>query len=73
MIYLSRLNGEKFVVNAELIETVEANHDTVVTLTTGKKFVVLESTEEIIERVINYRRQIFHHLAGKANELKNNY
>lgn len=57
MIGLTRLNGRAVVVNAQLIETVESTPDTVVSLTTGKKFVVLESPEEVIDRVISYRRQ----------------
>jgi flagellar protein FlbD len=43
-------------VNAELIETVEATPDTVVALTSGKKFVVLESPDQVTERVMRYRQ-----------------
>ncbi len=57
MIGLTRINGRAVVVNAELIETVESTPDTVVSLTTGKKLVVLESPEDVIGKVINYRRQ----------------
>jgi flagellar protein FlbD len=57
MIGLTRLNGRPIVVNAELIETVEATPDTVVSLTSGKKFVVLESPGEVTERVMSYRQQ----------------
>lgn len=57
MIGLTRLNGRPVVVNAELIETVESTPDTVVSLTSGKKFVVLESPGEIIERVVHYRQK----------------
>ncbi|MTV47803.1 flagellar protein FlbD [Heliobacillus mobilis] len=55
MIKLSRLNQTELVVNAELIETIESTPDSVVTLTTGKKLVVLENTDEIIAKVIAYR------------------
>ncbi|MBC9783422.1 flagellar FlbD family protein [Heliobacterium chlorum] len=55
MIKLSRLNKTELVVNAELIETIESTPDSVVTLTTGKKLVVLDSTDEIIAKVIAYR------------------
>jgi len=58
MIYLTRLNHTPVVVNAELIEHIETTPDTVISLTTGQKFMVLESTEEIIRRVINFRRAI---------------
>lgn len=59
MIYVSRLNGEQFVVNDDLIEFIEATPDTVITLTTGKKIVVRESVEEVIECIINFRKKVF--------------
>lgn len=58
MIKVSRLNGENFVVNCNLIEMVEANPDTVISLTTGHKLVVRESIDEIINKVIDYNAQI---------------
>jgi flagellar protein FlbD len=58
MIYLTRLSHTPVVVNADLIEHVETTPDTVVSLTTGQKFIVLESPEEIIERVVKYRHSI---------------
>ncbi len=58
MIGLTRLNGHPVVVNAELIETVEPTPDTVVSLSSGKKLVVLESPSEVIERVVHYRQRI---------------
>ncbi|MGA3040333.1 MAG: flagellar FlbD family protein [Bryobacteraceae bacterium] len=58
MIYLTRLNHTPVVVNAELIEHIETTPDTVISLTTGQKFMVLESTEEIIRRVLDFRRAI---------------
>jgi len=58
MIKLSRLNGEVFILNANLIETIEANPDTVVSLTTGHKHVVREPIEEVIEKVIRYNAEI---------------
>jgi flagellar protein FlbD len=64
MIGLTRLNGRPLVVNAELIETVESTPDTVVSLITGKKLLVLESPDEVIERVMHYRRK-----AGSAGSL----
>jgi flagellar protein FlbD len=57
MIGLTRLNGRSIVVNAELIETVESTPDTVVSLINGKKLVVLESLDDVVERVIHYRRK----------------
>ncbi len=59
MIELTRLNGTKFVLNAELIETVESTPDTVITLITDKKLVVLEKKDEIVNKVIQYKKHIF--------------
>ena len=58
MIQLTRLNHVPLIVNAELIEHVEVTPDTVVALTTGQKFMVLESAEEVVEKVIQYRTAI---------------
>ncbi|NLV16978.1 MAG: flagellar FlbD family protein [Syntrophomonadaceae bacterium] len=58
MIELTRINGEKMVINAELIEILEATPDTVVTLTTGKKFVVSEKPEQIVSGIIRFRKLI---------------
>jgi flagellar protein FlbD len=56
MIKVTRLNGSETVINAELIESVEATPDTVISLTTGHRYVVHESVDEIIARVVAYRR-----------------
>jgi flagellar protein FlbD len=58
MIKLTRLNHAPLIVNADLIEHVEVTADTVVALTTGQKFMVLESAEEVIEKVIQYRKAL---------------
>ena len=58
MIQLTRLNHVPLIVNADLIEHVEVTPDTVVALTTGQKFMVLESAEEVVDRVIQFRRAI---------------
>ena len=55
MIKLTKLNGDEFVVNAELIQYVEQRPDTYVTLTTGDKFIVQESAEEVVRRSMAYR------------------
>lgn len=59
MIKVTRLDHSELVVNAELIETVEATPDTVITLTSGKKLVVSEDVDEIIHRVMEYRRHAY--------------
>ncbi|MBI1792297.1 MAG: flagellar FlbD family protein [Acidobacteria bacterium] len=58
MIKLTRLNHHPLVLNCELIEHMEVTPDTVITLTTGQKLMVEESADEVIERVIAYRRAI---------------
>lgn len=59
MIYLTRLNESKIVLNSDLIEFVEALPDTIITLTTDKKIIVKESVDEIVEKVKDYKRYIF--------------
>ncbi len=59
MIELTRLNDKKFIINAELIEKVEETPDTVITLTSGNKFVVKESRQEVKNLVILYKKEIF--------------
>lgn len=54
-----KTHDHDFVLNAELIETVEETPDTVVTLTNGKKLIVAESMDEVVRRVMDYRRSIF--------------
>jgi flagellar protein FlbD len=58
MIRLTRLNHTPVVLNADLIEHIEITPDTVITLTTGQKLVVLESSDEVIERIVEFRRSI---------------
>jgi flagellar protein FlbD len=58
MIKLTRLNGSVYVLNCELIETVEATPDTVISTTDAKKYVCRESVDEVIARVIEYKGRI---------------
>ena len=58
MIQLTRINRVPLVLNSDLIEHVEATPDTVISLTTGQKLVVLESVDEIVRRVIDFRRAV---------------
>lgn len=57
MITLQKLNGSEIIVNADLIETVEKTPDTIITLTNGKKMVVSNTPEEIIELVVSYKKR----------------
>lgn len=56
MITVTRFDHTHFILNADLIEFVESTPDTHITLVTGKKILVRESPEEIIDRVLEYRR-----------------
>ncbi|KMQ50617.1 Flagellar protein FlbD [Chitinispirillum alkaliphilum] len=56
MIALRRLNNQEFILNADLIETVEATPDTMITLTTGRKLMVQNSIEELVRKAIKYRQ-----------------
>lgn len=58
MIRLTRINRVPLVLNSDLIEHVEVTPDTVIAMTTGQKFMVLESADEVIQRVIDFRRSI---------------
>jgi flagellar protein FlbD len=58
MIHLTRINRMPLVLNADLIEHIEATPDTVISLTNGHKYVVWENADEVIERVVEFRRRI---------------
>lgn len=57
MIRLKRLNGKAFIVNSDLIEFIESTPDTVITLVNDKKIIVVESVDEVIERIVQYRQK----------------
>lgn len=57
MIRVTRINDAELVINSDLIEFVEATPDTMVTLTTGKKIMVRETVQQIIERVAQFKQQ----------------
>lgn len=59
IIEVTKLNGNKILVNSDLIETVEETPDTVLSLTTGKKLLVKESRQEVKNLVKSFRREIF--------------
>jgi len=56
MIELHRINGESFILNPDLIETIENTPDTVVRLLNGHRYLVKESTDYIIKAVADFRR-----------------
>jgi flagellar protein FlbD len=65
MIQLTRLNNARLAVNCDLIKYVEEAPDTVLTLVSGEKLVVRETTEQVIERVRAFRRSILAQSAGE--------
>jgi flagellar protein FlbD len=58
MIRLTRINQVPLVLNADLIEHVETAPDTIISMTNGQKFVVLESSDDVFRKVIEFRREI---------------
>lgn len=58
MIWLTRLNRVPLVLNSDMIEHIEATPDTVITLTNGQIWRVRESAEEVIDRIVAFRRRI---------------
>lgn len=59
MIALRRLNNQPIMVNPDLIESLEATPDTVVTLTSGNKLIVRDSMDDVREKIIEFKRRIY--------------
>ncbi|HEY8320246.1 MAG TPA: flagellar FlbD family protein [Candidatus Baltobacteraceae bacterium] len=59
MIALIRLNGQPLMVNCDLIESIEATPDTVVTLTSGNKLIVRDSMDEVQAKIVAFKRKIY--------------
>ena len=68
MITLHRLNGSEVVLNSQHIQTVEKTPDTVILMTDGKRFVVKESVEEVVDRVIDFNSKIVARSMAKSGE-----
>ncbi len=67
MITVTRLNNQPITINADIIEFVEATPDTIISTMTGKKILVKESVEEVIEKIIQYRQKCFEKIEIKMN------
>ncbi len=67
MIEVQRLDGRAFVVNAELIELIEATPDTVISLVNGKKLLVRDTLDEVVARAIAYKRAVAGCPQGEPN------
>ncbi len=59
MIKLTRLNHSPLILNSDLIEHIEVTPDTVIKLTNGQKLIVLESADEVVDKVITFRKSLF--------------
>ena len=66
MIFLRKLNGERFVLKQDLIEMVSENPDTTILLTNGKHLIVRETMDEVVEKIREERRNIVRELLGGA-------
>ena len=59
MIAVKKINGEEIIVNCDLIERIEFSPHAVLTLTTGEKVIVDETKDEILRKIIQYKRSIY--------------
>ncbi len=58
MIQLTKLNGIPLVLNSDLVKLIENTPDSVITLVNGEKIVVRESSEQILEQIVEFRRRV---------------
>lgn len=68
MITVTRINDNPITINAELIEFVESTPDTIITTMTGKKIIVKDSVEEVIEKIVDYRQRCFESIRVKLEK-----
>ncbi|MCB5250481.1 MAG: flagellar FlbD family protein [Candidatus Cloacimonadales bacterium] len=57
MIQLTRINGQEIYINNDLMEFIESTPDTIISLTTGKKLIVKETIEEVIDKIIEFKNK----------------
>ncbi len=65
MIYVTRINGKEFAINPDLIETMESTPDTLITLTNERRYIVKESIEVLMNRIIEYRKHCYPEFYGR--------
>jgi len=70
MIELTKLNGDKFILNAEIIETVECVPDTMIVVFTGKRYIVREKSDEVIQKIIEYKQRAYSITASMAKYIE---
>lgn len=72
MVALRKINGKEFVLNADLIESIESTPDTLITLTNGKKLLVQNSLEDIVRKSLKYKQMTHQSLnVIKRGEVQN--
>jgi len=69
MIRITRLNHTPMILNSDLIEHIEMTPDTVIALTSGQKYMVLETTDEIIERVVSFRQSLIRNQPAQSTSV----
>ena len=70
MVYVTRLNHTTIVLNSDLIEHIEGTPDTLISMSNGQRLMVLESAEEIVNRVVEFRRRIHAPATSLLKELE---
>ncbi len=70
MIRVTRLDGSQFYINSDLIQTLESSPDTHVHLTTGAKYVVRETDEEVVHRILAFRRAMNRPERGQRAQIR---
>jgi flagellar protein FlbD len=73
MIRLTRLNRAPMVLNSDLIEHIDVTPDTVITLTTGQILRVRESADEVVERIVEFRRRVLDHDAPAVSDIETDH
>ena len=70
MIRVTRLNHTPLILNSDLIEHIEVTPDTVIALTSGQKYMVLETTDEILDRVVSFRQSLVRNQPVQSTSIK---
>jgi flagellar protein FlbD len=58
VISITKLNDKELVINSDLIESIEATPDTTITMTTGRKLIAKDSVDDLMQKIIDFRRNI---------------
>lgn len=66
MIRLTKINGQEIYINNDLMEFIESTPDTIISLTTGKKLIVKETVEEVIDKIIEFKSRFLRNLDIKS-------